>query len=259
MNHDNFFRLGSIAPLSLRDGFRLDTRALELEMMTNNGGVDLSRIDSSGILGDQEYRKYVPHFFTDDDSVTKEKVSSIVNKYPNITAPCSMALESIQELEECLGEGYQVAHFHYILGKKHNLKGKFPQMCCGLSSRNLMLSLIELGYPNATYAYSNCYDHGYTVLPFVLKKESISGTVLIDPTFDQLWKKPSARNAVFIKLGTKWEYITDWANGGNLFPDNVCAIDTLRKSPETIGWFRNYHKSGEKYFQQAFANPIVLH
>jgi len=257
MGNKRFIRLNNIAP-ELRDGFGLDTLVLEQEMVSTNGGIDLSRIDSGKISSDEYYRLFVPYFFGGSNSPDNKKILELANKYSAIISPCSMSLDSIEELSEHMSVGYQVAHFHYILGKKHNLRRSFPRMCCGMSSRSVMLSLIKSGYPNAAYAYSNRHDHGYVILPFVFEKENIQGTIVIDPTFDQLWDDDRKRNAVFIKLGLKWEYKTDWKNGGDLFPDRVCSIDILRKTSGNTAGIYYFHREGEKYLKKAFSNQIII-
>ena len=209
-------------------------------------------------MDSEYYRLLVPHFFGGEDSPDEESLSQIVSKYPAITSPCSMYLDSIEELSEHMVLGYQVAHFHYILGKGYNLRGSFPSMCCGLSSRNVMMSLIELGYPNAAYAYSQKCDHGYTILPFVFGKKKSQGTIVIDPTSDQLWLDPHDRNAVFIKMGSSWEYRTDWKDGGNLFPNRICSIDIVREKPDKFIDRSYYHVGGKKYFRKAFSNQILI-
>ncbi len=249
--------LSNIGNPELKDGYKLDSLALEKEMVYNNGGIDLSNIDTEHLGPDRTYKKLVPHF-SKHGWYLKEDVLSTANKYPEIKKPCSMSLESLDELASHMATGYQVSHFHYILGRKHNLKGSFPHFCCGLSSRNVMLSLIELGYPNATYAYSDVNDHGYVLLPFVFEKENINGSIVIDPTYDQLWNKPAERNAVFVKLGSVWEYKTDWANKGDLYPTKSCSIATLRKIPKNLTRFRRYHRGGESFFRKAFSNPVKL-
>jgi hypothetical protein len=258
MAKPKFFRLETIPTPELRDGFALDTLVLEEEMMQNNNGVDLSTINDRTPIDEDLCRRFMPYFSDSVGRATEDQILAIANQYPHIKSPCSMIIDSIEDLTHHMSAAYQVAHFHYILGKKHNLHGCFPHWCCGRSSRSLALSLIDFGYPNATYAYSNRYDHGYTILPFILGNDEVSGSVLIDPTYDQMWDNPTSRNAVILKLGPRWEYKTDWAHGANLFPDRLCTIDIFRKIPHDITDDDSYHQGGERCLNEAFANPIDL-
>ncbi len=227
-------------------------------MWSNNGRIDLNNISSRQRIDEEVCRSYVPHFFGGRHPPNRYTILNLVNRYPGVSGPCSMNVDSIEELAGHMAAGYQVSHFHYILGKKYDLKGSFPNWCCGTSSRSVVLSLIEFGYPNATYAYSRRFDHGYVLLPFVLEKEGVTGSIVIDPTYDQLWKRPHGRNAVFIKLGVMWSYRTDWKKGGDLFPDNLCSIDTMRLTPDDISDLDYYHKYGIDFFEEAFANPLPV-
>jgi len=254
MAKPRFFKLEVTPTPRLRDGFSLDTLVLEQEMKRNNGGVNLTRVTKDTPIDEKLCRRFVPFFECEDQDV----IRALTSRYGEIDSPCAMIVNSEEELATHLSTAYQVAHFHYILGKKHNLKGSFPDLCCGRSSRSLMLSLMDFGYPNATYAYSNRYDHGYTLLPFVLGDKKISGSILIDPTHDQLWDKTDIRNAVMLKLGPKWEYRNGWAHGADLFPDRICTIDIIRKIPNNISDDDLYHRDGEKSLNQAFANPVKV-
>lgn len=261
MSHKEFFKLKNIPKPMKVEEFSLDTAVLENEMVQNNGGIELKKLGKDCLFyihGDDDFlKKFVPYFQIFDTPKLKE----MADKY-NISKPCSMALDSLEELSEHMATGYQVAHFHYILGKKHHLKSSFPSMCCGISSMNVSMSLMSLGYPNAAYAFSTHYDHAYVILPFVLNDGETKGTIIIDPTYDQLWKNKSERNAVFLRLGDKWEYKTEWKNGGNLFPDRIFSIDVIKSNPKIS--FMDYDEypfnatMGQYFFQRAFENPIKL-
>jgi hypothetical protein len=242
----------------VRDGMSLDTAVLEEEMKLYNGGIDLSTLDPEHSQGDERlFKQYVPVFGIKDVYSTKN-ILKTANKYPDIDGPCAMSLKDTSELEEHMIIGYQTAHFHYILGRKHNLRGSFPRLCCGVSSLSIMMSLMTVGYPNAAYAYSKTCDHGYVILPFIIRNENILGSILIDPTSNQLWKAENIRNAVMIKIGTEWEYRADWQNGGNMFPDRICSIDIMRKAPEDISETAYYHKDARVYLTEAFNNPVMI-
>ncbi len=253
--HNNIsVRLKNHSIQKLTDGAALDTLVLEEEMKQYNGGITLSKMGPCSYMGEDIIASVLPHFSPRAD-FSDEEISKIVDKHPNITEPCSMALSSLKELSEHMLVGYQAAHFHYILGKTHNLKRSFPYWCCGVSSVNVMLSLIELGYPNAAYAFAKGYDHGYVILPFTIKKH-IQGTVIIDPTYDQLGDK-NTRNAVIIKLGSTWEYKTKWKGGSNLFPNRIWSIDILKETPYPFN-YDFHHQNGEQYLERAFSNPVKI-
>jgi len=254
-----FFKLNGAHLNALRDGEGLDTQVLEREMIQNNGGIDLSAQFTSSIpgMGEETFRFFVPHFKREYDNrnVREREMSKTLRKYSQISGPCSMKVDSTDELLEHMLVGYEVAHFHYILGKKHNMRGMFPRYCCGTSSRSVALSLMDFNYPNAAYAYSHRYDHGYVILPFVMANESIKGSIVVDPTYDQLWNSDKGRNAVFVKLGSEWEYKTDWKKGANLFPDDISSMDIFREAGSIVDWDEGY-RDVRKYFARAFANPV---
>ncbi len=170
---------GAAVPKSLSDlkNLSLDTVVLEGVMKENNGGVELRDLPSNHSAGDEQLaRQHVPHFYRgypNEEEV--ERIKETVNKFSEITGPCSMLVGSPQELVAHMLAGYQVSHFHYILGKKANIKGSFPKYCCGTSSLNVMLSLIELGYPNAALAENREFGHCYVILPFVTKLGGAKG------------------------------------------------------------------------------------
>ncbi len=241
----------------LADGESLDTQVLEQKLRPVNGGVDLSRFNTRKLRRDEFYLRFVPHFGADEK--TDEEVLDITDKFPEIDSPCSMEVRDLEELSRHMINAYIISHFNYILGRKVNLKGSFPEFCCGISGISLMLSLIELGYPNATYVYSNKHDHAYTLLPFVFGMNGDEGSIVIDPTSDQLYsRRVRPRNAVFIKMGSKWEYRTDWEGGADLFPDRFCSIDILRLTPEDILRHEAYYQDPQEFFITAFSNPVSV-
>jgi len=247
---EGFFKL-NMQKIKLVDGFALNTIALEKEMQKHTG-INLSESNFDNI-NEELLRKYVP-FFEDDDS---EKIRKLTEKYPSINSPCSMFVNSIEELTVHIEKAYQISYFHYVLGKKYNLRGSFPDFCCTKSSRNLLLSLFEAGYPNAALVDAVGRDHRYDILPFIMTKNAkdvISGTLIIDPTHDQMPFCSEIRNEIIIRLGSKWEY-KDSKGGKNLYPRIVCSLDSIRQS---LGKGMDNAYYSEEYFQKAFANPIKL-
>ena len=267
MKNKQFFHLNSMPAVELKDGFGLDSLVLDKEMIFHNGGIDISNLGVNKIKSiDCTYPKsFFPCFDNFNDEYKKKEISKIIRKYKKIDEPCSMIINSNEELSEYMSIGYQISHFNYILGKKcvsrqnfPRLKYDFPKFFCGPSSRNLMLSLISFGFPNAAYALSQEHDHAYIILPFVLKKEKAKGAILVDPTYEQLWNNTREKIGLFIRLGSEWEYRTDWRKGANLFPDKICSIDILRKPSTDMYDVKDYHSGGKKYLKQAFSNPVSI-
>ncbi len=234
------------APTTLSDGYFLNTLVLEQEMKKRSG-IDIT--SSQFEVDDAYLMQYVP-FFEEED---KDRIKKLTDNYKNINSPCSMAISSLEELSEVMTKVHEVSHYHYILGKKHNLKGSFPEYCCSRSSKNVVLSLYEIGFPNAAQVRSRS-DHAYVILPFVFAKENITGSIIVDPTYDQLQFNSKIRNAVFVKMGNNWEY-TEAITGRDLSPGIICAIDSIKKSQlESI---EGYHDRAE-FFRQAFNNPVKI-
>ncbi|TKJ16929.1 hypothetical protein CEE44_00125 [Candidatus Woesearchaeota archaeon B3_Woes] len=113
-------------PETIYDGISLDTVVLEQEMQTNNGGVDIADPYQNYVIQEDFLRQFVPHFFTDESNPDCSENLAIANKYPDITSPCSILVDSVQDVQDIMAIGYQVAHFNYILGKKHNQE---PFLC----------------------------------------------------------------------------------------------------------------------------------
>ncbi len=186
----------------------------------------------------------------------------ILKKHLKNPGFCSMQIKDKSELMGEIKEIYELSYIHYVWGKENNLRGSFPDYCCGISSRNIFLSLLSLGYPNATHFYNRKYDHAYVGLPFLIEKEALTGFIIVDPTSDQLFrnKNIAPRNYIFVSFGDDWEYKTDWEYRANLFPepkDNsvYSNLNTLRNNPNPSIYESN---DIEEYFKKVFKNPIKL-
>ena len=136
--------------------------------------------------------------------------------------------------------------------------GSFPENCCGVSSRNVWLSLLHFGYRNATYAAAKI-DHGYVMVPFVFGYKA--GSIIADPTSDQLWDTHKVRNHVFVMLGTSWDYKADFGAKANMFPGYVMNIGILKKvfpcDLDNLSEFK-FHNNGSRYLEKAFKNSFSL-
>lgn len=178
--------------------------------------------------------------------------------YPKLTKkffgeklkPSAMFFESTDELFKRTVFMYQFSYAHYILGKYHKMKDSFPDWCCGYSSGNVVVALWEAGIASAVRVVNHSYDHSYIIVPFILDAPEMRGIIFIDPTSDQMFvaRKDKVRNLVRIIIGEDWEYKTDWRNGANLFPEDVCSSAS----------FGNEDKNYENYLRSAFQNPVVV-
>lgn len=246
-----------IEPFEVRDGASLNTSSLETQMMDHNGGFNLRQVTERTRIDFNKHLEFVPFFERTnlDDDTAMRLTEGLFGHY-------SLSISDIQGLYRMMSEAYQVAHHTYILGRKTNMKGTFPFNCCGPSSRAIMLSLLDFGYPNAAYAYSDTFDHGYVVLPFVLGSgdDAFRGSVVVDPTFDQLWDTSRTRNAVFIKEGQRWRYKTQFKGCADLFPTKVRSLGNVKIHPSChpLDFSRGYHHGGESYFEAAFDNRVRL-
>ncbi len=186
----------------------------------------------------------------------------ILKRYDSLPGFCSMDIGTTDELFEHVKKIYEISYCHYAWAKKTNLEDEFPNYCCGSSSRNVFLTLMDKGYPNASLVYNSYYDHSYVALPFLLREIEDKGFILADPTSDQLFKdmKHAPRNNLFVVLGDKWVYETDWKSGHNLYPSpedssSFANLHTLRAYP---GNSITVEEGIKKYFRNVFDNPVRI-
>jgi hypothetical protein len=233
--------------------FSLDTLLMEEEMRTRNGGIELASLKAGHKIVDEEHMlKFVPHF--DNHGLDRTDVNEAKTLYRDIETPCSMLIENREELKRHIMVVYQVMYYHYVLGKKHNIKGSFPHSCCGYSASAITRALLAFGYANAVKAASSKHDHAYDILPFVIPEEKVRGCLLLDPTYDQLWKRENTnkRNMIFIKIGTEWAYRTGWKGGTSMFPDKITYLQPYGSYTTTI------YSETIDFLKKAFTNPIRL-
>lgn len=253
-------------PENLGDFF-LDTEYCESQLSKFNEGVDFSKpylllgLDSETLARINYHAPFFKPFIEYGRFRGMERVIEKLNRlYGEISSPCSMLLEEKGDLMKTISVGYQVSYASYLLFKR--TYKCFPENRCGESSRSVLLSMMDFGYPNAAYAYNKDGDHGYVIMPFLIRYRNLKGTVIIDPTYDQIWsneKKKKARNAVFIKLGEEWDYVEDRRGGKNLYPQRVLSFDTLARNPELVNRSAdNYPVCNKSYFKDAFSNPLEL-
>lgn len=162
--------------------------------------------------------------------------------------PSAMFFENIAEMSKKILLMYQLSYAHYILGRYNN--SSFPSYCCGVSAENLLAAFWEAGIISAVKVGNNSYDHAYLIIPFIIKTPDLMGVVLIDPTSDQLINdgRKKVRNLVMVLTEEKWTYVTDWKNGGNLYPEDI----------EISACYGHKIENYNKYLEDAFKNPVIV-
>ena len=172
---------------------------------------------------------------------------------------CAMQLSSPAELETHMLFAYQITAAHYALGSTF-MEQNFPHFCCGRSSRNVAFNLIHRGYINTVLGTNLQHNHAYVLLPFVLGPDKKNGVILIDPTAKQTFRSGIPRVLVEAKF-EPWEYITDWENGANLYPQHISVFN-----PEQVEMWGDRFTSFEHvwtttdpfaFFSKAYKNIIA--
>ncbi|MFW6311478.1 MAG: hypothetical protein ACOC1K_04505 [Nanoarchaeota archaeon] len=202
------------------------------------------------------HKNYLPYFDISTPSI--QAIDASLINHETINEPCSMNLDSVDDLKHHINVGHSAAIKNYELGKLNNMNDSFPFFCCGTSSRNLLLSFFHLGYSNVVYANNEAYDHSYILLPFVLKDENVKGSILIDPTYKQLDLFSNKNVETTIKLGCSWEYKTPWRHYEDLYPDHICSIDVVKEIKNKFHFKNKYYKDGVDFFKKAFNNPLYV-
>lgn len=189
----------------------------------------------------------------------------ILEKYKSIPGFCSIKIRDEKELHRHIKNIHELSYNHYVWAKENDMRNnqyRFPYNCGGNSSNNLLLSLMERGYPNASILGNDLHDYACIGLPFLFGRKEEKGFIVTDPTSDQSFRdeKNAPRNNLFVVFGNKWEYKTDWDDGADLFPsknDNsgFSNLETLRENPSS-GIFVS--ERIEEYFKKVFENPIEV-
>lgn len=235
------------------------------EKLNHKYGVVLSNLKNgrkSGLKGNLE--KNI--FFNKGYHYPIDQINDkILKKYKSIPGFCSMIIKDIKQLNEHIKNIHELSYCHYVWAKENDMRNdkyKFPSHCCGSSSENLFLSLMERGYPNASILGNDLHEHAYIGLPFLFGRKKKRGFIITDPTSDQLFRdeKNAPRNSLFVVFGTEWKYKTDLDNGADLFPsknDNsgFSNLETLRKN---TGSYLYVSGKINKYFNKVFKNPIEV-
>ncbi|MFC1644596.1 hypothetical protein ACFL08_01040 [Patescibacteria group bacterium] len=237
-NPDSFFK---------KNPLRIDVRSLELAM-DNFFGTKLSEID----LGEGE------EFLAACNNLLRRysNIGSIGNAkgvssefFGEITKPTASLYDDIEDMAMSISEMYQISYCHYILGKYNAMRGSFPNGCCGISARNLLIAFWEAGVASAVKACTSTYDHAYVLIPFVLRMGAQKGIILVDPTSDQLVNDPKKKTRNLIRIITQdsWSYITDWRGGADLSADEV----------EVSACYGSEDVEYAGYLREALKNPAI--
>ncbi len=240
--------------------FSLNPVFYEQEVAKRNGGLDLSNraaLKRVSREDERHYSKVSRYLATDEDTMRRFKqLDNLMEAMSSFPGTSSLLVEDFNELGENINRFYQVAYAHYVLGVRE--VPDFPYVCCGISARNVVFALFAQGYPMASYMDSLRAGHAYVGVPFIISNSGEKGTVIIDPTSDQLWDKRVPRNMVTVMPEGKWEYKSDWARGTDAYPDGVADLGIFRKiiSDRSFRIMHGICRGVDKFFPTAFANPL---
>jgi len=249
----------------------------EVEIARNNGNLNLADKEQLRTIPKEEQEAVFGRFkgiFTKDGDTDKEVFTRILNRYRNLPEATSLLVSSEEELQAHLKRIHSISYAHYVYGMNKNMVGTFPRKCCNLSSRNVLLGLLEEGYPMATFAESYVHNHSYNAVPFVLKQDR-KGVIITDPTSDQLWRSLTVeppRNLTLAVPGDRWRYVSNWSLEGDLYPDGLITLTKLKEMTQSSAYkfffkfLTNVNIVGDAkreenpraYFRRAFENPIPV-
>ena len=246
--------------------FSINSRLYESEL-DKKYGITLGNLKNgkeSGFQGDLENNVSFNGGKGGYNHSTRKIKDKILKKYESLPDFCSMIVNTRKELLEYIKKIHELSYNHYVWAKEINLQGDFPYYCCGSSSGNVFLTLMDKGFPNSALVHNSKQDHSYVVLPFVFDKKKENGFVVVDPTSDQLFndKKNAPRNNLFVVSGDKWKYETDWKHGQNLYPSlddkSIFAnLHTLKYHLDSEICL-SYLQSIDKYFSEVFKNQVKV-
>jgi hypothetical protein len=249
----------------------------EAEIARNNGNLDLSNRAQLESIPEEEKQAVFGRFrkvFSADGDTTKQTFLRILDKYQSLPDATSLLVSSEEELNKHVRRIHSISYAHYVYGANAKMIGTFPKKCCNLSSRNVLLGLLDEGYPMANFAESYVHNHSYNAIPFVLNQDR-KGVIITDPTSDQLWpslKANQPRNLTFVVPGERWRYISEWSSEKDMYPDGLITLSKLEgiKQSHAYKFFSyflshiNIVQDAEReanprdYFRRAFENPIPV-
>ncbi len=259
----SFIELDFEIPEDIKE-FRLDTISCESQLSKKTYKVELPFLSSFMVKPEiiEEIEVNVPFFNERGRGKEINRLVKRINKvYGKIESPCSMMLETREDLRQPISVAYQVSHSNYILFKNENYS--FPKCNCGPASRTIVPSIIHFGFPNASYVFSGVKEwknHCYVAMPFVINDGNVKGSLVVDPTYDQYEDYKEAekrtRNPVFIKIGEEWEHVFP--------PKHIISFDILAQEPDAMTKHTNdekdalYHSGCSYFMNKAFSNPLKM-
>lgn len=230
------------------DNFQLNIQDLENQITSIDQKYNLFRRPEN-ISTTNEYSFLLKFAVNDDKRNEPTKIDR------SITTPISKIYANKQELLSDMLILYQMNYFNYLMAKKQGMNnGDFPHNCCGVSSRNIVLSGNEFEMKNLAYARSSIIPHDYVIAPFQIPSEKIKGTIIIDPTSDQFNYIHEKRNKVMLKKGVCFEYELHGLEDINLFPDKVLGMHQFQYYPENLIEMKSSF-NGFDFLKQAHENP----
>ena len=196
-------------------------------------------------------------FFTGGRRHNRKMIKErILDKYKDLTDYVAVRVESMEKLMDQIEDIYGFAYMNYAYMKGVNCKNTFPYNCCGRTSTNIFLTLMENNHPNATVFYDNI-GHVFVELSFVVGEKD-KAFVVMDPTFEQrfYYSNNSPRNNISVYFEEEWNYYTDWSQDIDLYLDKKDSkyinLGTLRKKRR---WLSG-EKGIDKYFENIFSNVV---
>lgn len=234
------------------DVWNIDISKLELMVGQVDSGLDLGNIKKETPL--DRHKRLVPFFETGQCYLGNNNLNAIARSVPEDFSISAVEVMDDGELKKIVSLAYQISYSHYVLAKTHNIKGKFPVDCCGISSRNVMFSLVKFGIFNAVYGYDLNSGHGVDLIPIRYYDEN--KVILIDPTSDQNNCGQDKRNftGIFDINSIDYEF-----RGHSWFPSRIIDIVKIKEKIKDyygtkypIDDARYYVKDVEDYFNNCF-------
>jgi hypothetical protein len=244
---------GEVVPDEHFGSFSIVSRVYE-GALDKKYGVVLSEVRNgckTNFNGDLENNVFFRGGFDHPREMVQKK---ILEKYVGHPGFCSMKVDSETDLINYIKNVHELSYNHYVWAKEENMKRMFPDFCCGYSTVNLALTLMERGCANVVGLANIRCDHDYVCLPFVMSEKR--GLIIVDPTSDQLFndKFHAPRNHIFVSFGPRWFYETDWKGGKDLYPSfedksRFMNLHTLRKGEGSVLFLEDVQSCLQKCFE----------
>ncbi|MFO8016872.1 MAG: hypothetical protein R6U32_07270 [Candidatus Woesearchaeota archaeon] len=255
--------------------FSLLPHYYEEDIASKNGGLDISSRENV-IMADsrivRHYRSMMEAYVRAEDKVPAGTARDILDENQWMQEPAAARLKNHKELERLALKAYHAMYANYVVCSADRTNKTFPLKCCGESTVNVLMMLWREGIPHAAYASNNQWDHGYVIIPFRTMRPRKEGTIMADPTSDQLWEDGGPRNAVSVflkhRMTVRWQYMTDWKKHKdyegrkNLFPDEVISMLSMHAYfrehdvKEHLDFSELRTIKAEEYLKRSYDNPV---